>query len=55
MRRNMYCLVVDGKHINDIQAVARQLQITKIEKLLEAVFYVGSALRLYSKDPRQAE
>jgi hypothetical protein len=51
----MCCLVAAGKHVNDIQAVARQPPITTIEKLMEAVFTVGSILRLYSKDPRPAE
>jgi hypothetical protein len=35
--------------------MARQEPITKIEKFLKAVFSVGSAPRLYSKDPRPAE
>jgi hypothetical protein len=51
----MRCLVVGGKHVSDIRAVARQPPITTIEKLLEAVFGVGSSLRLYSEDPRPAE
>jgi hypothetical protein len=55
MRRNMCCLVAAGKHVNNIQAVVRQPPITTIEKLLDEVFSVGSALRLYSKDSRQAE
>jgi hypothetical protein len=38
-----------------IQAITRQQQPTAIEKLLEAVFSVGSALRLYSEDPKTAE
>jgi hypothetical protein len=50
MRRNMCCLVVAGKHIRDIRAVARQLPVM-IEKLLEAVFSVGSVPRLRSEDP----
>jgi hypothetical protein len=55
MRRNMRCLVAAGKHINDIQAIIRQLPIATIEELLEAVFSVGSASGLYSGDPRPAE
>jgi hypothetical protein len=50
----MCCLVTAGKHVNDIRAIARQAPIT-IEKMLEAVFSVGSAPRLYSEDPRPAE
>jgi hypothetical protein len=38
----MRCLVVVGKHVNDIWAVARQQPVTTIEKLLEAVFLLGS-------------
>jgi hypothetical protein len=41
--------------VNDIWAIARQLAIMTIEKLLEAVFSAGSARRLYSKGPRPAE
>jgi hypothetical protein len=44
-----------GKHVNHIQVIARQPLITTIEKLFEAVFSVGSALRLYSEDHRPAE
>jgi hypothetical protein len=44
-----------GKHINNIRAIARQLPISAVEGSLEAVFSVGSALRLYSEDPRPAE
>jgi hypothetical protein len=43
--RNMCCLVTAGKHINNIQATARQPPITIVEGLLEAVFSVGSALK----------
>jgi hypothetical protein len=42
-------------HGNDIQSVARQLPITTIEGLLEAVFSLGSTLRLYSEDPSLVE
>jgi hypothetical protein len=51
----MHYSVMAGKHVNNICAIARQLLITTIEELLEAVFSVGSTLRLYSKDPRPAE
>jgi hypothetical protein len=54
-RRNMRCLVAAGKHVSDIQAIARQLPITTTEGLLEAVFSIGAAPRLYSEDPRSAE
>jgi hypothetical protein len=46
MRRDMHFLVKASKHINDIQAIARQLPVTTIEELLEAVFSVGAAPRL---------
>jgi hypothetical protein len=48
-------LVTTGKHVNDIRAVVRQPPIAIIEKLLEAVFSVGSAPRLYNEDPRPSE
>jgi hypothetical protein len=48
----MRFLVTAGKHINNIHAIARQL---KLEELSEALFSVGSTLRLYSEDRRQAE
>jgi hypothetical protein len=48
-------LVVAGKHVNDIRTVVRQPPITTIEELLEAVFSVESAPRLFSEDPRPAE
>jgi hypothetical protein len=48
-------LVTAGKNVNDISAVARQSPITTIEKLLEAMFSIGSAPRLYNEDPRPAE
>jgi hypothetical protein len=56
-RRNMRCLVAADKHVNDIRVIAMQPPITTTttEKLLEAVFSVGSALRLYSKDSRPIE
>jgi hypothetical protein len=50
----MCCLVTAGKHVNNIRAIARQPPIT-VEGLLEAVFSVGSAPRLYSEDSRLAE
>jgi hypothetical protein len=52
-RRNMRCLVAAGKHLDDIQSVARQPPMTTIEGLLDVVFSVGSALRLYSEEHRQ--
>jgi hypothetical protein len=45
-------LIAAGKHVNDIQAVARQPPPTTMEKLLEVVFSVGSSPRLYSEDLR---
>jgi hypothetical protein len=39
---------------NDIQSIARQPPMTTIEGLLEAVFSVGSAPRLYNEDKSQA-
>jgi hypothetical protein len=51
----MRCLVSADKHVNDIRAIARQPPITTMEKLLEVVFSVGSAPRLYSEDIRPAE
>jgi hypothetical protein len=54
-RKNMRCLVTTGKLVNDIRAIAGQPHITTIEKLLEAVFSVGSAPKLYNENPRPAE
>jgi hypothetical protein len=54
-RRNMRCLVTTGKHVNSIQAIAKQPPITGVDGLLEAVFSVGSAPRLYSENSRPAE
>jgi hypothetical protein len=51
----MRCLVTAGKHVNDTRAVARQPPVTTVEGLLEAVFSVGFAQRLYCDDPWQAE
>jgi hypothetical protein len=51
----MCCLVTAGKHVNNIRAIVRQLPITTVEGLLEAMFSGGSTLRLYSEDPRLAE
>jgi hypothetical protein len=48
----MSCLITAGKHVNNIRGIARQPPITTLEGLLEAVFPVGSAPRLYSEDPR---
>jgi hypothetical protein len=50
----MRYLVAAGKHVNDIRAI-RQPPITTIEKLLDAVFSVRFAPRLYVEDPRPAE
>jgi hypothetical protein len=41
---------MDGEHVNNIQAIARQLPITTIVGLLEGVFSLGSTPRLYSED-----
>jgi hypothetical protein len=38
---------------NDIQSVVKQLPMATVKGLLEVMFSVGSALRLYSKDLRQ--
>jgi hypothetical protein len=54
-RRKMLCLVTAGKHVNDIRAIARQPPTTTIEKLLKAVFSVGSSPRLYNENLRPAE
>jgi hypothetical protein len=40
---------------NDVRSIARQPPITTIEELLEGVFSVGSAPRVYSEDCRPAE
>jgi hypothetical protein len=53
--KNKCCLATDSKHVNDIWAIAGQLPITTIAKLLEAVFSVGSTPKLYNEDPRPAE
>jgi hypothetical protein len=45
-------LVIAGKHVNDIPAIATLPPLTT-EKLLEAVFSAGFAQRLYNEDPRQ--
>jgi hypothetical protein len=47
-------LVAAGKHVTDIRAIATQPPITRT-KMLEVVFSVGSAQRLYSEDPKPAE
>jgi hypothetical protein len=54
-RRIIRCSVAAGKHVNNIRAIARKPPITTTGKLLKTVFSVGSAPRLYSKDPRPAE
>jgi hypothetical protein len=48
-------LVTADKHVNDNGAITRQPPITTIEKLLEAVFSVGSAPRLYKKGPKAVQ
>jgi hypothetical protein len=48
-------LVAVGKHVNDIRAIARQLPIITTEKLLEVVFFVKTAPRLYSENRKLAE
>jgi hypothetical protein len=48
-------LVTAGKHVNNVPDIARQPSIITIEGLLEVVFSVGSAKKLCSEDPRQAE
>jgi hypothetical protein len=45
----MHCLVTAGKHVKNIQAIARQPPITKLERLLEGMFSFGSAPGLYSE------
>jgi hypothetical protein len=44
-----------AKHVNNIRAIARQPPIITIEGLLDAVFFVGSAPKVYSEDHRPAE
>jgi hypothetical protein len=54
----MHCFVTARQtrsHGNDTRTIARQPRITTTEELLVVVFYVGSAPRLYSEDPRPAE
>jgi hypothetical protein len=51
----MRCLVTAGKRVSNIRAIARQPPITTIEGLLEAVFTVGSAPKLYSQESRSSE
>jgi hypothetical protein len=48
-------LVTVGKHVNSISAIARRPPMTSIDGLLEAVFSVESAPRLYSEDPRPTQ
>jgi hypothetical protein len=63
VRRKMSCFIAAGKNVNDIWAITRQLPMTTIEELLEAVFSAGSLAvfsagslsRLYSEDSRPAE
>jgi hypothetical protein len=51
----MRYLVTASKHVKNIRTIAKQPPIPTIEKLLEAVFSVSSASRLYNEDPRPAE
>jgi hypothetical protein len=51
----MCYLVTAGKYVNNIRAIAKYPPLTTIEGLLEAVFSVGSAPKLYSEDSRPAE
>jgi hypothetical protein len=46
-------LVAVGKYVNDIWAIARQLPITTIEKLLEAVFLLGPLQGCIVRTPGQ--
>jgi hypothetical protein len=48
-------LVPVGKHVNNIRAISGQSPTATIEKLLEAVFPVGSAPRLYNEDSMPPE
>jgi hypothetical protein len=50
----MRCLVTGGKHVNGVRTMASQPPIT-IQELLEVMFSVVSAPRLYSENPRPAE
>jgi hypothetical protein len=47
----MLCSVTAVKHVNSVRAIARQPPITTVEGLMEEVFSVESAPRLYSEDP----
>jgi hypothetical protein len=46
-RKNVSCLVTAGKHVKYIRTIAKQQPRRTIQQLLEAVFSVGSALKLY--------
>jgi hypothetical protein len=48
-------MVTAGKHVTIIQDIVRQASIITIEKLLEAVFSVGSVPRLYNEDRNPAQ
>jgi hypothetical protein len=50
----MRYLVTAVKRFNDIWAIARQPSMTTLAGLLEAVFSVGSAPRLYNEDTSRA-
>jgi hypothetical protein len=51
----MRCSVTADKHVNEIRDISRQPHIITIEGLLQAVFSVGPAPRLYNEDPTPAE
>jgi hypothetical protein len=51
----MRYLVTAGNHVSNIRAIARQPPIAIRAKLLEGVFSVGSAPKLYNKDLNPAD
>jgi hypothetical protein len=48
-------LVMAGKHVNSIRAIARQPPITAVDGLFEAVFSIGCVPRLHSEERRSAD
>jgi hypothetical protein len=44
-----------NKHVNDIQAITRQLHMTTIEELWGVVFSVVCTPELHNEDPRLAQ
>jgi hypothetical protein len=54
-RDNSLCLVMAGKHVNNIRALSKQPSMTTVEKLLKTLFSAGSAPMLYNPYPRSAE